>query len=288
MFLSSYTEKHFHIFIINSYYNFDKKILILARENQKRKCMALQEEFEKQGVWLFRYRSSLPLLILAIGAILIVRTDFYPETFFLKGTPFEIYYEMFCLVISLLGLVIRIYTVGHTPVNTSGRNAKWQIADSLNTTGMYSIVRHPLYLGNFFMWLGPAFLTGNLWFIISFCLFYWIYYERIMYAEEQFLRSSFGDVYTNWAAGVPAFLPNFKNFKKPSVPFSWKKILKKEKNGIAAVFLVFTAFDITGELINGTSDYNYFLIGCCIFTVLLYFVLKYLKWNTNLLNEPGR
>src|SRR5690554_7017051 len=123
--------------------------------------MPLQEELEKQGVWLFRYRSILPVAILLIGTFLYLRTEIYPETFFLEDTPYELYYESVCLIISLAGLGIRIYTVGHTPQNTSGRNVKGQLADSLNTTGMYSIVRHPLYLGNFFMWLGPALMTGN-------------------------------------------------------------------------------------------------------------------------------
>ena len=250
--------------------------------------MALQEEFEKQGVWLFRYRGVIPLIFLFIGGALFVRTEIYPETFFLKETPYEIYYELFCLLISLFGLYIRIYTVGHTPVNTSGRNTAVQVADTLNTTGIYSTVRHPLYLGNFFMWLGPALLTGNFWFVVAFCLFYWIYYERIMFAEEQFLRRSFGEVYTDWAKNVPAFIPDFKNFKKPNLPFSWRKILKKEKNGLAAIFMVFAVFDITGEIIHGENNYNYFLIVCCVLTGLMYLVLKYLKHKTNLLNEEGR
>jgi protein-S-isoprenylcysteine O-methyltransferase Ste14 len=250
--------------------------------------MALQEEFEKQGIWLFKYRGTIPLIFLVIGAALFVRTEIYPETFFLKETRYEIYYEMFCLLISLFGLYIRVYTVGHTPVNTSGRNTEKQVADTLNTTGIYSIVRHPLYLGNFFMWLGPALITGNLWFVVAFCLFYWIYYERIMFAEEQFLRRTFGEIYTDWAKSVPAFIPNFKNFKKPGLPFSWKKVLKKEKNGLAAIFLIFAAFDITGEIIHGETNYNYFLIGACVLTGLMYLVLKYLKRRTELLNEPGR
>ena len=155
--------------------------------------MALQEEFEKQGLWLFTYRSILPLIILVIGTILYLRTEIYPETFVLEETPYEIYYETICLLVSLFGLVIRIYTVGHSAKNTSGRNTEQQVADSINTTGIYSAVRHPLYLGNFFMWLGPAMLTGNFWFIIAFGLFYWVYYERIMFAEEQFLRKKFGN-----------------------------------------------------------------------------------------------
>ena len=71
------------------------------------------------------------------------------------------------------------------------------------------MVRHPLYLGNFFMWLGVAMLTENTWFSIAFVLFYAFYYERIMYAEESFLRAKFGKTYLDWAAQVPAFIPSF-------------------------------------------------------------------------------
>lgn len=250
--------------------------------------MALQEEFEKHGLWLFRYRGTLPLIILFIGTILYLRTEIYPETFFLEETPFEIYYEMGCLFISLIGLGIRVYTVGHTPKNTSGRNVDGQLADMLNTTGIYSTVRHPLYLGNFFMWLGPALLTGHYWFVVAFCFFYWVYYERIMFAEEQFLRRKFGSVYTDWAENVPAFIPKFKHFIKPGLPFSWKKVLKKEKNGLAAIFLIFFAFDISGELIEKESDYNMFLVSVTFLTLLMYLVLKILKSKTTLLDEVDR
>jgi protein-S-isoprenylcysteine O-methyltransferase Ste14 len=250
--------------------------------------MALQEEFEKQGIWLFRYRGTLPLLILVIGAILYLRTKYYPGTFILEETPWERPYEFLCLFVSLIGLGIRVYTVGHTPRNTSGRNVAEQIAETLNTTGIYSVVRHPLYLGNFFMWLGPGLLTGNFWFIVAFILFFWIYYERIMFAEEQFLRRKFGNVYTGWAEKVSAFMPNFKNFVKPEWPFSWKKVLKKEKNGLASVFVVFTAFNIAGETIQHRTDYNYFFIISCVISVVLYFILKYLKRRTEVLNEEGR
>ena len=250
--------------------------------------MALQEELEEQGKWLFKYRGTIPLIILVIGIVMYVRTELHPETFFLEETPYEIYYEMFCLFLSLVGLGIRVYTVGHTPKNTSGRNTQEQIADTLNTTGIYSMVRHPLYLGNFFMWLGPTMMTGNLWFIIAFCFFYWIYYERIMFAEEQFLRSKFGNVYLDWAKNVPAFIPNLKNFKPTNLPFSYKKVLKKEKNGLVAVFLIFSAFDVLGELIEGETHYNYFLFAGCILTLVMYIVLTYLKKRTDVLNESGR
>ena len=250
--------------------------------------MALKSTFRKQGNWLFKYRGSIPLVVLLTGAGMIIYSDLNPETSLIKQTSYERMYETFCILVSFFGLYIRIVTVGYTPANTSGRNTDKQIADVLNTTGMYSAVRHPLYLGNFFMWFGPALLTFNLWFIVAFCLFYWLYYERIMFAEEEFLEESFGKGYTDWADTVPAFVPSFKNYKKPGLPFSWKKILKKEKNGLAAILLIFTLFDVVDELINGRTDFNYYLIGACVLTTVLYLVLKFLKHNTNILNETGR
>ena len=247
--------------------------------------MALQEEFEKQGIWLFRYRGIIPLSVLLIGTLLLLRSEIHPEFFVLRGTPYEIYYEMFCLFLSLFGLGIRVYTVGYTPRNTSGRNSREQVADKLNTTGIYSTVRHPLYLGNYFMWMGPTLLTGNFWFVFALSLLYWIYYERIMFAEEQFLRRKFGDTYTNWAKNVPAFIPNFKHFQPPVGQFNWKKVIKKEKYGLAAIFLIFAAFDILGELIKGTGNYNYFLIAASVLSLLYFAVVRIMQKRTNFLKE---
>ena len=248
--------------------------------------MALQEELEKQGNWLFKYRSSLPLFILFIGVFVNIRTELHPEVFFLKGTSYEFYYEIFCLLVSLFGLFIRVYTVGHTLDFTSGRNtAQGQVAITLNTTGMYSIVRHSLYLGNFFMWLGLAMLNGQIWFIISFCLFYWVYYERIMYAEEQFLRRKFQDTYTNWASTVPAFIPNFRNFVKPAVAFSWKKVVRNEKNGLISVFFIFCAFDIIGEMIEKNGTYNYYLMVGFVLSLIFFLIIHYLKKRTKVFSQ---
>lgn len=247
--------------------------------------MALKEEIENQGNWLFRYRSILPVIILAIGLFVFTHTN-------LSKSIYEnctVHYELICQTISFIGVFIRVYTVGYTPRNTSGRNTKeGQVAETLNTTGLYSMVRHPLYLGNFFMWLGIAFYTGHTWFIVSFILFYWIYYERIMYAEEQFLERKFGTVYTEWAKKVPPFIPNLKLYKKPDMPFSSRKVLKKEKNGVFAIFLIFTFFDFVEEWIKSHCHINMFFLIGCIFTMLMYIVLKIMKMRKMKFLDDGR
>ncbi len=250
--------------------------------------MALQEEFESQGNFLFKYRGNLPLIIVFVGLLVFVWNRIYGS-----GEEIIAYsvVEYCSLFISLVGLGIRVYTVGHTPANTSGRNTReGQLADELNTSGIYSAVRHPLYLGNFFMWLGAALLTENGWFVVSFVLLYWVYYERIMYAEEQFLRRKFGTVYTDWAVETPAFIPSFKNFKKPRYSFSWKKILKKEKNGMLAIFVLLFVFHNIGYSIENDGfqiDMNW-ICWATIASGIVYLVLKLLKRKTKILNEEGR
>ncbi|HLP74117.1 MAG TPA: methyltransferase, partial [Bacteroidales bacterium] len=144
--------------------------------------MALVHELERTGNWLFKRRSWLPVFLIVAGLITLWLVN-------RQALLFDMRDELIFLGVSLFGELIRVLTIGFTPKNTSGRNTgQGQVADQLNVTGMYSLVRHPLYVGNFFMWLGPVLFLHSVSFTIIFCLVYWLYYERIMFAEEQFLR----------------------------------------------------------------------------------------------------
>ncbi len=239
--------------------------------------MALQEDMRQQGNWLFKYRSYLPLFILVIGLALYILKELNLNFILGQETTYEFIYNFICLGIGLFGLYIRFHVVGYAAENTSGKNTAEQKADTVNSTGFYSIVRHPLYLGNFLMWLSAALLIANIWFILVFCLVYWVYYERIMYAEEAYLRDKFGDSYLNWANTVPTFFPRCKNYRKPSLPFNWMKAIKSEKNSFAALTLIFCLFDIIGQIITQRYNFNYVFIGLSIFSLLMYVVIKILK-----------
>lgn len=202
--------------------------------------MALQEEFELQGNFLFRYRGVLPVIVLLLAGFAYIQ---HVAGLLENGKEaVDEHYYYLCLLVTLLGFGIRAYTVGYTPENTSGRNTREQIADKLNITGIYSLVRHPLYAGNFFMWLGIGLLSQNVWFILAFIFMYWVYYERIMFAEEQFLRNKFGKDYLNWAQETPAFIPRFTKFKRPITKFKVRKVIKQEKTGFFLIFLLYFLF----------------------------------------------
>jgi protein-S-isoprenylcysteine O-methyltransferase Ste14 len=244
--------------------------------------MALTEEIEQSGNWLFKRRGYLPIVLLAAGIIVLMFNELNPGRNFLIT-------DVVCLFISFLGLAIRAFTIGYTPRNTSGRNIKGQIAEVVNTTGIYSIVRHPLYLGNFVIWLGLSLFTESPFFIVIFILAFWLYYERIMFAEEQFLKRKFGKEYEEWANKTPSFFPAFSNWAPGNLPFSWKNIFKREYNGFGNIIFAFTILAIVRNYIITGNWYPELRWIIIFFTGLIIWVLvRTIEKKTNLFFVEGR
>lgn len=246
--------------------------------------MALIEEFERTGNWLFKRRSWIPALLF-IPAVLVIWFDKQEWLSFQN-----IWWSVGCLMVSALGLLIRAWTIGHTPKGTSGRNTKeGQVAEKLNTTGVYSIVRHPLYLGNFLMWFGVVLYTGHTLLLIFAIGFFWIYYERIMFAEEAFIRKKFGEEFKGWASRTPAFAPAFSKFQKPELAFSIKNVLKREYTGFALMMISFSLINFLKHWSYEGSPYLDHLWQILLpLALVIYFVLRSVKKHTEVLNVEGR
>ncbi len=246
--------------------------------------MALREDFERTGNWLFRWRSYLPLPVIALF-LLALNSYEYPG----QSRQLDHVWEVVCLLVSLLGLVIRMVTVGHAPRGTSGRNTTRQVAESLTTTGMYSMVRNPLYLGNFFMWLGVALFTHVWWMVSIFVLLFWLYYERIIFAEEAYLREKYGVRYLEWADATPVIIPSFRRYRRAELPMSFKNALRREYNGFFALILTLFLFETCGDLFaegRVEPDTGWVLLLAAAFIVWL--TLRTLKKHTTVLNVEGR
>jgi protein-S-isoprenylcysteine O-methyltransferase Ste14 len=244
--------------------------------------MALVNSWENQGNFLFKYRGQFPVILFVLAVPFLYYSN--------QPSSFEkLIWNYIALSASVIGSLIRFYTIGTTPKGTSGRNTKEQIADYLNSTGIYSTVRHPLYLGNYLIWVGIAIFTYNFYFIIIISLLFWIYYERIMFAEERFLERKFGEEYINWSKGIPSFSPSFKNYTKTIIPFSVKSVLRREYSGVLATVIGFVFVEVVRESFNNKeiSDspfYRNILIG----TIIVVLLLRTLKHYTTILDEKDR
>jgi protein-S-isoprenylcysteine O-methyltransferase Ste14 len=246
--------------------------------------MGLREEFEATGNWLFRRRGYLPLLLFPL-LLIAARESAYPS----GGHALDLAWEGVCLLLALTGLALRVGTVGFVPRDTSGRNTGGQLAGSLNTSGFYSIVRHPLYLGNYLMWLGVALFPRSWWAPVIVSLVFWLYYERIMFAEEEFLRRKFGPLYVSWAAATPAFLPRPRLWRRPGARFCLLTVLRREHSSLLALIASLTALEVA-------SDYAYTgrlivdpVWGTALaVTLVLCLAVRAAKHGTRLLHVEGR
>lgn len=245
--------------------------------------MALREELERSGAWLFRYRSYAPPLLLI--PLVLAGFEVHPD----ERAGLEPGPATLGAALAAVGLVIRILVIGFAPAGTSGKNRSLQVAESLTTTGLYSVVRHPLYLGNFFLWIGPAAATGSWWAPVLIALVFWLYHERIILAEEKFLRDRFGAEFLSWAAVTPAFRPALSRWRPPALPFSLRTVLRQEYYGFfSAVFLFSLLEALTVAVETGRPGLSRgWLVGLGAAAVVAG-VLRILQRQTRWLDAPGR
>lgn len=171
------------------------------------------------GGWLFRFRSFTPLPLLVLCLIL-----FRPQWMGWWITPVG-------LLISLLGEGLRMVAVGWSYGGTSGREAYLR-ADRLNTAGIYSMTRNPLYIGNILIFSGLSLAFGNPWVLLIMCLFLMLQYHLIVVAEETYLLEKYGAEYRQYQRDVSRFFPRIRRVRPPDHPFSWKKVLLKENDSV--------------------------------------------------------
>jgi protein-S-isoprenylcysteine O-methyltransferase Ste14 len=159
----------------------------------------------------------------------------------------------FCaaLALAVAGAVFRMYVNGYAANGTSSRVKTAAEAAELNTTGAYSLVRNPLYVGRILNFTGLAMLTGSAFYGMLVFFLSVLVYERISAYEENFLRTKFGEDHARWAADVPALLPRLHGYVRPKYAFWWRRMFWREYKkvyqfGTALFFYVFArhGFDI--------------------------------------------
>jgi protein-S-isoprenylcysteine O-methyltransferase Ste14 len=240
----------------------------------------ISERMATQGAWLFRHRGILPALLLIPGAWPLVQFKF------LGGNPeWQDRWDWICYGISICGLLVRATTVGFVCNGTSGRNVTEQRATELNTTGWYSVCRNPLYLGNFLIMLGIIMVPASIAYV-TFCLCcFWTYYERIIAAEELFLRAKFGTSYAEWARITPAFFPRLSGWHSPARCFRWRMILRREYSSVLLIGIAFFLLNIL-EFAFAEQRLQFELEWAVMLAVsaVIYLSLRSLKRYTGLLN----
>ncbi|WP_370895522.1 methyltransferase family protein [Chryseobacterium gossypii] len=185
------------------------------------------------------------------------------------------------LIITVLGQLIRGGTIGLAYIVRGGKDKK-VYAEGLVTEGIFSHVRNPLYVGNILMLLGVGILANSLIYTFIVMPVFLFIYQCIVLAEENFLRSKFGEDFDAYTRKVHRWIPKVSGLRKTfsSMEFKWKRWLIKEYNtqfvwlcGIVLI-LLFKYPQLTN------SDDSFRNILATIFILIFagyYFLIRYMK-----------
>ena len=111
------------------------------------------------------------------------------------------------LIIAALLFVFSRYLVrsAHNIIFNKGRTPSQVI-----NNGVFSHVRHPMYLGIILFYIGLFFTTFSL-LSLAFLIIIFLFYNYITSFEEKQLEQEFGKEYMKYKEKTPKWLPRFKS-----------------------------------------------------------------------------
>ena len=184
-----------------------------------------QHELARSGEVLFRIRGHYLTGVVIIGALIAYVVD--DDGPFVSEAIDRIWFWG-SVAVAVIGALIRIVTSGFAAPGTSGNSKDVPKAAELNTTGPYSLVRNPLYVGRIVNFTGLAMMSGSWEYGLAVFLISVLIYERVAVFEEEFLRKEFAQAHAKWAAEVPFLLPRLHGWVKPKYPFWWRRCIRRE------------------------------------------------------------
>ena len=217
------------------------------------------------GKFLFKYRSFTPLPLIMLTFV------------FFKPISASPLWTMIGLAVAFLGEGVRSFSVGFAGSGTSGRESYLK-AESLNTSGLYSLARNPLYWGNGLIFAGLLTVYAQPWALAVFIVFLFLQYHFIVLAEESYLRERHGAAYLEYCARVRRWLPRFDRWLAPSGRFDWKKVFFKENDSCFNLLLATLLILAWKErYIFGKIRRPLFFAGAGLALILFYAWVKILK-----------
>ena len=176
----------------------------------------------KIGNFFFKIRSFTPIPFI-IALLYFAKPSWHTVVI---GMPFIV-----------VGEFLRVWAVGYAGASTRARTLG--AARDLVTTGPYSYVRNPLYLGNFLLSLGVCLVANVYWLVAILVVGYFFQYLPIIALEEAYLLESCGSVYQVYREQVPRFIPQFHSYPDASPhDFSFARAIKSEKRTLTAIVCV--------------------------------------------------
>ncbi len=116
--------------------------------------------------------------------------------------------------------------------------------------GPYSVTRNPLYVFSFIGAVGIGFCTGMATPALVIGIIYVVYYRMIVTREEEHLAARHGQIYRDYVARVPRWIPDFKLWREADEPMGYPRNVYLAARDASAFFLSWPMFAAIGWLQN--------------------------------------
>ena len=146
--------------------------------------------------------------------------------------------------IFLLGLLVRIWAQQHL-------RYRLKVRKLLTTTGPYSFVRNPIYLGNILIGLGLVVTSELLWLVPITLLYCFCVYSFVVSYEEEHLLEKYGESYRRYMLEVPRWLPQAIRFKNLGLRNEYFHLSTLAEIHCILALLPFLSKEIIGNIIQG-------------------------------------
>jgi len=215
----------------------------------------------------------------AISAFAFLLMVAFPTVFFRneKAGSLDTVTEVFGIAFILLGQVIRVSARGYKSERSD--NGRVLIQD-----GPYALVRHPMYLGIFFIGIGIVLMLFK-WWVVSIFLFVFIMrYILLIFKEEKKLLAIFPKVYQSYQQRVPRIMPACKMLLQKEISeylplkLNW---LYKEIGSILTVLFLTLLLESWEDIRNeGIKAYFKEATGILFIIILFICLVYYLSKRT--------
>jgi len=122
------------------------------------------------------------------------------------------------LAVATLGVLVRIWGCGHLRKNKF-----------LATGGPYAFVRHPLYVGTFFIVVGLGLMGGSDWVMgllaVAILVYVFFYAPRKERKESDRLERRFGEEFVKYRKAVKSYFPRLTPYPERQGHFAWEGVM---------------------------------------------------------------
>ena len=146
--------------------------------------------------------SALLSFIIIMTGFLFAFRGLYPRNPLLDDTL-----DFLGFIVLLTGTLLRMSARGHKKAHSDKSRA-------LVTTGPYTLVRNPMYLGSFLIGCGFILMVWPWWTLPLFAILFYMRFNKQVVKEEHYLEKLDTEKYTAYCQKVARIFPSLKKLKK--------------------------------------------------------------------------